>query len=147
MDAELLSKYADLLLEVGVALKPGQNLKIACEPVHWDFANLLVERAYRAGARYVEPRLVHPLVSVHRANCSREEYLDYVSGTLSGEVAAMVAEEWAFLRLEGKENPDVFKNLEGRLQGLTVHIQLNCGSALQIEFTHLRVLRNRSDSI
>jgi aminopeptidase len=111
MNPELLSSYAELILKVGVSLKEGQNLKIAGEPVHWDFVNLLVERAYRLGARYVEPELVHPKVSIHRANCSREAYLDYIPETLSSEVRAMVDEEWSFLRLEGKAEPDVFREM------------------------------------
>ncbi len=131
MDTALLSKYADLLLEMGVALKAGQNLKIACEPIHWDFVNLLVARAYEAGARYVEPRLVHPLVSVHRANRSREAYLGYVSGTIAGEVSAMVSEEWAFLRLEGKENPNVFKDLNQTRHAVITRASSEIGKPLK----------------
>jgi aminopeptidase len=111
MNSELLSSYAELILKVGISLKEGQNLKIAGEPVHWDFVNLLVERAYRLGARFVEPELVHPKVSIHRANCSREAYLDYVPETMSSEVRAMVDEEWSFLRIEGKAEPDVFREM------------------------------------
>jgi aminopeptidase len=112
MDTALLSKYARLLLETGLALRPGQNLRITCEPIHWDFVNRLVKCAYEAGARYVAPQLVHPLVSVHRANCSKEAFLSYVPKTASAKVAAQLDEEWSFLRLEGRADPDIFKDMD-----------------------------------
>lgn len=131
MTPDILNKYARLLIESGVALGNGLNLKIVSEPVHWDFVNRLVKLAYESGARYVEPRLSHPLVAVHRANCAREEYLGYVPMTASSEVAGMVDEAWALLRIEGKADPDVYKDMNQERNAVIAKASTEAGKPLK----------------
>jgi aminopeptidase len=55
---EQLKKYAELAVKVGVNLQPGQHLVIGYGmrqvlPEHLEFARLLVEAGYDAGAKYV----------------------------------------------------------------------------------------------
>ncbi len=55
---EQLKKYAELAVKVGVNLQPGQNLVIGYGirqvlPEHIEFARLLVEAGYDAGAKFV----------------------------------------------------------------------------------------------
>lgn len=54
-----LKKYAELAIRVGVNLQPGQNLVIGYGirqvlPEHVEFARLLVEAGYEAGAKFVQ---------------------------------------------------------------------------------------------
>ncbi len=54
-----LKKYAELAIKVGVNLQPGQNLVIGFGirqvlPEHFEFARLLVEAGYDAGAKFVQ---------------------------------------------------------------------------------------------
>lgn len=56
---EQLKKYAELAVKVGVNLQPGQNLVIGYGirqvlPEHIEFARLLVEAGYDAGAKFVQ---------------------------------------------------------------------------------------------
>lgn len=56
---EQLKKYAELAIKVGVNLQPGQNLVIGYGirqvlPEHIEFARLLVEAGYDAGAKFVQ---------------------------------------------------------------------------------------------
>ena len=48
-----LQQYAHLLVQLGVNLQPGQSLAIHTEPIHREFALLLAEVAYDAGAKFV----------------------------------------------------------------------------------------------
>ena len=49
-----LRRYARVILEVGVALRPGQDLAINAYVEHADFARILCDEAYRAGAELVD---------------------------------------------------------------------------------------------
>ncbi len=51
---ELLTKYADVAVQVGVGLEPGQRLTIGASVDAAPFVRLLVEAAYRAGAVNVD---------------------------------------------------------------------------------------------
>ena len=54
-DPQLLEKYAELVIKVGVNLKEGQRLLITGVPVHLaPLARLLTKHAYLAGARFVD---------------------------------------------------------------------------------------------
>lgn len=54
-DPQLLDKYAELAIKVGVNLQPGQRLLIATVPVELaPLVRVLSKKAYLAGARYVE---------------------------------------------------------------------------------------------
>ncbi len=50
----LIERYADLLLRVGVNLRPGQDLLLTAEVQHAALVRELTRQAYRRGARWVE---------------------------------------------------------------------------------------------
>ena len=51
--AELMKRYADVAIRVGVNLQPGQYVLIQGKLEHAPLVRVLTERAYEAGARYV----------------------------------------------------------------------------------------------
>ena len=53
MKKSLLKKYAELIVRSGVALKKGQSVYLVAEPEIEDFAALVVDECYRAGAKNV----------------------------------------------------------------------------------------------
>ena len=114
-----LEKYAHLLLDVGVGLQEGQNLRIRTEPYHAKFALLVEQVAYQKGARLVELDIVHPLSRLNRSNYSKEEYLDYVSDYLVSKINSTISEEWALLFIGGQEDPDCLNNLNQKNHGIT----------------------------
>jgi aminopeptidase len=57
---ELLEGYAQLAVEIGVNLQPGQDLHINCYPEHLDLARAVVDAAYRVGARRVDLNVTDP---------------------------------------------------------------------------------------
>ena len=74
MNQEIEKKYIDLVLNVGIALKDGQCMRVSAEPIHWNFVNSLIKEAYNKGAKFVATEMDHPLSSIHRANNAKQEY-------------------------------------------------------------------------
>ena len=54
MKKQQLKNFARLIVKMGVNVQSGQRVEVRCEPEVADFAALVVEEAYRAGAEKVE---------------------------------------------------------------------------------------------
>jgi aminopeptidase len=54
MDNELLQRFADLVVRVGVNVQPGQGVVVNADIAQVEIARAVVERAYVAGAQWVE---------------------------------------------------------------------------------------------
>lgn len=106
---ELLSRYAQLLIRHGLNVQPGQIVNISAEVCHREFVLLLVEEAYRAGARIVDVELNDPRVLLTRLNLSSEEDLDFVPAYLGTKYEELVSSESANLKIVGSEFPDILK--------------------------------------
>lgn len=52
---DLVQRFADLVVRVGVNVQPGQGVVLLTDTAHLTIARAIVERAYRAGAAWVEP--------------------------------------------------------------------------------------------
>jgi aminopeptidase len=102
-----LRQYAAVLLDVGVGLQEGQCLAISSEPAHWDFLCLLVEEAYRRGARYVHVDAPDPRVGRARIDLAREEDLGHIPAYVEPRLQAWIDEGWCRIRLGGSAFPDV----------------------------------------
>ena len=71
---ELLKKYADFIVRVGVNPQPGQTLIINCPLEGAPLARLCVRSAYEAGARDVQGMTSpHPAIRAGRASISTVE--------------------------------------------------------------------------
>ncbi len=107
----LRHKYIDLMLSA-VDLRPGQNLAIRTEPVHWPLCNQIAEAAYRRGARYVHVLADHPGLHKVRVENAGEDALGYVPTFLPETYRCFVEEEWAVIALVGPEDPDIHEALD-----------------------------------
>ena len=56
MNKSILKKYARLVVRMGVNIKKGQGALIMAETDQAEFALLVAEEAYRAGAKWVDMR-------------------------------------------------------------------------------------------
>jgi aminopeptidase len=52
---DLVQRFADLVVRVGVNVQPGQGVVVLTDTAHLAIARAIVERAYQAGAAWVEP--------------------------------------------------------------------------------------------
>jgi len=107
MNNEMLEKYARLILKAGVNLQEGQNLRIAGEPIHWEFAALVEKTAYEMGARYVRIELDHPISAINRSRYQKDQFLGYVPSYLEKTIDSYVKEEWAMLHIGGEQDPEI----------------------------------------
>lgn len=98
MKSKILN-YADLVLKRGVNLQPGQILVIDAPIWAADFCHLLMEQAYRLGARDIVIHYDDPEAERLRANLAPEEALADVPRWMSERSLHYAAEGAAFLRV------------------------------------------------
>jgi aminopeptidase len=78
MDANLLDRYADLIVSVGANVQPDQVLAVEALPEAQPLVAAIARRAYEKGARYVDVQYFDPQVKRIRAEYARDETLDWV---------------------------------------------------------------------
>ncbi len=110
----LQTRYADLLIEIGVNLQSGQCLTITAELAHAPFVRQVTAAAYRAGAKYVHVHWVDTLVQRAALLHAEEVALTYVPEYEITRHRQMVDEEWARLALTGAEFPDGLDDVDPR---------------------------------
>ena len=78
MNDALLRRYADLIVDVGANVQPGQIVWIVAEPRAAPLVRVLAAAAYARGALFVDPWYVDPWVKRARLEHAAEETLDFV---------------------------------------------------------------------
>jgi aminopeptidase len=78
MDANLLDRYAELIVSVGANVQPDQVLAVEALPEAQPLVAAIARRAYEKGARYVDVQYFDPQVKRIRAERAREETLGWV---------------------------------------------------------------------
>src|SRR5438874_7060746 len=78
MDAQLLDRYADLIVSVGANVQPDQVLAVEALPEAQPLVAAIARRAYEKGARYVDVQYFDGNVKRIRAELAREETLTWV---------------------------------------------------------------------
>ena len=53
-DNDRLERFADLVVRVGANVQPGSGVRVNADTAHLEIARAVVERAYAAGAAWVE---------------------------------------------------------------------------------------------
>jgi aminopeptidase len=128
MDEKLFEAFAAVALDAGLALAPGDRLRICGEPPHRRLMNAIAAAAYDRGAALARIEYDDPALARIRADRSRPEYLDEVPAVLKAEADALDEGGWKYLRLEGPEDPDA---LEGADQDRLTRIQRARSSAMR----------------
>ena len=114
MDLPLLDRYAELLVETGVALRAGGCLAATGEPVQWPLLNLVTELAYRRGAKYVLVEAQHPRTARARVDHAAAETLGFVPDFARAKFQEMKDQGWSRLALVGSEEPDLFQTADAK---------------------------------
>ena len=78
MDDALLRRYADLIVEVGANVQPGQVVWIVAEPRAAPLVRLVAAAAYARGALFVDPWYFDPWVKRIRLEHAAEDTLAFV---------------------------------------------------------------------
>src|SRR2546423_13802023 len=89
MDAQLLDRYADLIVSVGANVQPDQVLAVEALPEAQPLVAEIARRAYEKGARYVDVQYFDGDVKRIRAERAPDGTLDWVPPWLGRRVGAL----------------------------------------------------------
>ncbi|MCG8571352.1 MAG: aminopeptidase [Spirochaetes bacterium] len=103
MNQEIINKYAELVVKVGVNLIPGQCLFIWTDPAHYQFAVVISEKAYQLGAKWVEIQIKSNSQVRARIDYSEGQYLDFLPNYKINESYELISEKWAFIKIDCTE--------------------------------------------
>ena len=78
VEPAILQRYADLIVEVGANVQPGQVVWVVAEPRAAPLVRLVAAAAYARGAKFVDPWYFDPFVKRIRLERAPEDTLDFV---------------------------------------------------------------------
>jgi aminopeptidase len=110
---DLLRRYAELAVRVGLNLGEGQDLHITCFVEHAPLARAVADAAYEAGARRVDVFYSDQLVTRELIEHAADDVLEWSSPWLLARLEYMHEQRAAFLGLGGNPHPDAFADLDG----------------------------------
>lgn len=105
--------YAELLIDTGVALPKGGNLRIRHNPTGVLLARRCAEAAYRKGAEIVHIEAADPHIGKARiqAQSGRPESLGAVPGWTRAWETTVIEEQWSFLALQSFDDIGLMADL------------------------------------
>jgi aminopeptidase len=112
MDQPTLDRFADLVIEGGANVQPGQVVSIGSEPGKEALTRALARSAYRHGARFVDVTVFDLHVKKARIELSREEDLDYVPRWYGQRMLELGEERGVRISLSGPVEPTLFEGLD-----------------------------------
>ena len=112
MDQPTLDRFADLVIEAGANVQPGQVVSIGSEPGKEALTRALARSAYRHGARFVDVTVFDLHVKKARIELSREEDLDYVPRWYGQRMLELGEERGVRISLSGPIEPTLFEGLD-----------------------------------
>jgi aminopeptidase len=126
-------RYAQLAVEVGANVQPGQLVDVVAGPEHAAIAREVARAAYRAGARYVDVRYVDP--HLRRAlieSPAADEVLSWTPPWLLSREKTLGDERAAVVALTGDAEPELLSDLPGERVGKARMVELAAETARQI---------------
>jgi aminopeptidase len=108
---------ARLAVEIGVGLRPGQDLLVNCSPEHRELATAIARRAYAAGARWVDVLYLDPHVRRALIQHGPEDSIEYSPPWLIKRLEDVSEREGAVIAITGEAEPELFADLDQRRVG------------------------------
>lgn len=114
---ELMRRYAELAVKVGVNLEPGQKVTINGLVEHVPFVRQLAWAAYEAGAGYVDVNYGDKHVRKAMLKNAPEEALTWTFPYLMKKAQDIEAGQGAAINVAGDPEPDLFADLDPQRVG------------------------------
>ncbi len=112
VDRVSLERYAQLIVTRGCNVQPGQLFQIGADVESADFAVLVVEAAYEAGAAFVNVDLSDDRMQRARITSSQnEEFLDHVPAHVPVRFDELIDTNGAVARIIGPSDPNTLSGL------------------------------------
>ncbi len=108
---EKLQEYAELIIHMGINLRPGQTLYLTCPIERADFCHRVVKEAYEAGAKEVIVKWEDDYVKRLYYENAADECFDRVYPWMAEERNTLAKSDTAFLHLIGSD-PEAFKGVD-----------------------------------
>lgn len=106
-----LSKYADLAVEVGVNVQPGQALVVNAPIAGAEFVRLITAKAYALGASLVKVNWSDEFITRQQFEHAASEVFTKPPTWQAGELTELAENGAAFLNVIA-ENPDALKGID-----------------------------------
>jgi len=110
---DLLRRYAELVVRVGLNLGEGQDLHLACFVEQGPLVRAIARASYEAGARRVDVFYSDPLVQRETIEHAADDVLDWTPPWLLTRLEYMNDRHAALLGLSGNPYPDAYAGLDG----------------------------------
>jgi aminopeptidase len=107
-----LTRYAKLVVEVGVNVQAGQDVLVAADISHAPVVRAIVEQAYLAGARRVEVDYADGYVRRSTLRHAPAETLTTAPAWVMARLREVEANGSAFIRLTGNPDPHLFDGID-----------------------------------
>jgi aminopeptidase len=114
---DLLRRYAELAVHVGLNLRPGQDLHIGCYVEHAPFARVVAAVAYEAGARKVDVFYGDQHVRREMLEHGADDVLEWSSPWSLAQWDYLHEHRGAELGITGDPNPDIYAGIDGARVG------------------------------
>jgi len=114
MDAALVDRYADLIIEKGINVKEKKGVLILSGSGTYYFARALAKSAYRHKAKFVQILLDDLDILSSRLDNQNDEELAYNPAFMQALDYQFIAEEWAYIRVDNTEDRLDHAPLDGR---------------------------------
>src|SRR6201989_2938711 len=101
MDEATLARFAELAVDFGANVQPGQIVSISCAPGKEEIVRALAARAYQKGARFVDVTWFDPWVKRARIAHAPEDTLEYVPPWYGERMLQLGREHAASINLSG----------------------------------------------
>jgi aminopeptidase len=109
---DILERFADLIVRFAANVQPGQIVAISTEPGKLDLTRAVADRAYRAGAKFVDVLQFDLYVKRSRILHAPEDTLDYVPPWYGERVRALGEHRAARIALTGPSMPGLLSDLD-----------------------------------
>ena len=114
---DLVRRYAELGVRVGLNLRPGQDLHISCYVEHAPFARALAAVAYEAGARRVDVFYADQFVRRSMLEHADDDALEWSPPWGFAHFEYLHENRGAEFGISGDPNPDIYADIDGRRVG------------------------------
>ncbi len=111
-DYDRLERFADLIVRVGANVQPGSGVILHADIAHLDIARAVVERAYAAGAAWVEVEWADGPIRHSRLTHASIETLTKARPWMLERMKSWVAERVVTIALTGDPDPHLLDDVD-----------------------------------
>src|SRR3954471_18014617 len=112
MDDVTLARFAQLAVDFGANVQPGQVVSLAGAPGKERLRRAVAQRAYQKGAKFVDLSWFDPWIKRARIEFAPDETLEYVPPWLGDRILTLGRERGAAITLSGPIAPGLLDDLD-----------------------------------